>query len=137
MLTTLADGYRRHRFAWLFGSLILTITASPALHAIVPRVNAVEVLLAINLVAVVSTVGREHGMGWMLWIAGAFLALRAGQTASGLPVLVPFTEGLWVIGCLLGMLATHRCLHPLQVPSTSCRASACTGSTYPSPRRSP
>jgi hypothetical protein len=30
MLTTLADGYRRHRFAWLFGSLILTITASPA-----------------------------------------------------------------------------------------------------------
>ena len=108
MLTTLADGYRRHRFAWLFGSLILTITASPALHAIVPRVNAVELLLAINLVAVVSTVGREHGMGWMPWIGGAFLALRAGQTASGLRAFVPFTESLWVIGCSLGMLATAR-----------------------------
>jgi hypothetical protein len=67
MLTSLADGYRRHRFAWLFGSLILTSAASPALHAIVPRVNAVELLLAINLVAVVSTVTRrENGMGWML-----------------------------------------------------------------------
>src|SRR4029450_10123878 len=30
----------------------------------------------------------------------------------------------------------RRCLHPPQVPSTSCRASACTGSTYQSPRRS-
>jgi voltage-gated potassium channel Kch len=108
MLATLADGYRRHRFAWLFGSLILTITASPALHAIVPRVNAVELFLAINLVAVVSTVGREHGMGSMLWIGGAFLALRAVQTASGVRAFVPFTEGLWVIGCLLGMLATAR-----------------------------
>jgi len=108
MLTTFADGYRRHRFAWLFGSLILTITVSPALHAIVPRVNAVELLLAINLVAVVSTVGREHGMEWMLWIAGGFLALRAAETASGLPAFVPFTQGLWLIGCSLGMLATAR-----------------------------
>jgi hypothetical protein len=70
MLTTLADGYRRQRFAWLFGSLILTTTASPALHAISTRVNAVELLLAINLVAEVSTVGREHGMGWILWMGG-------------------------------------------------------------------
>jgi hypothetical protein len=108
MLASLADGYLRHRFAWLFGWLILTITASPALHAISPRVNAVELLLAINLVAVVSTVWREHGMGWMLWIGGAFLALRAGQTASGLRAFVPFTEGLWVIDCSLGMLATAR-----------------------------
>jgi len=108
MLTTFADGYRRHRFAWLFGSLILTITVSPALHAIVPRVNAVELLLAINLVAVVSTVGREHGMEWMLWIAGGFLALRAAETASGLPAFVPFTQGIWLIGCSLGMLATAR-----------------------------
>jgi hypothetical protein len=108
MLTALADGYRRQRFAWLFGSLVLTIAASPALHAIVPRVNAVELFLAINLVAVVSSVGREHGMGWILWIGGAFLALRAGQTVSGLRAFVPFTEGLWVIGCSLGMLATAR-----------------------------
>lgn len=108
MLTTLANGYRRYRFAWLFGSLILTIVASPALHALSHGVNAVELLLAINLVAVVSTVGREHGMGWILWIGGAFLALRAAQTASGLHALVPLTEGLWVIGCSLGMLATAR-----------------------------
>jgi hypothetical protein len=39
---------------------------------------------------------------------GAFLALRAGQTVSGLRAFVPFTEGLWVIGCSLGMLATAR-----------------------------
>jgi voltage-gated potassium channel Kch len=57
---------------------------------------------------VVSTVRREHGMGWMLWIGGAFLALRAGETASGLRAFVPFTESLWVIGCSLGMLATAR-----------------------------
>jgi Ion channel len=62
----------------------------------------------INVVAAISTVGREHGMGWRLWIGGAFLALRAGQAASGLPALVPFTQGLWVVGCMLGMLATAR-----------------------------
>jgi hypothetical protein len=64
MLPTLADGYRRHRFAWLFCSIVLTITASPALRTLVPRINIVELLLAVNLVAVVVTVGREHGMGW-------------------------------------------------------------------------
>jgi hypothetical protein len=108
MLTTLADGYRRHRFAWLFCSLILTITASPALRAIVPRINVVELLLAVNLAAVVATVGREHGMGWLFWVGGAFLALRTGEFAMGIPALVPFTYGLWLVACVLGMLATVR-----------------------------
>jgi Ion channel len=112
MLTTLADGYRRHRFAWLFCSLILTISASPALHAIVPRINVVELLLAVNLAAVVATVEREHGKGWLLSVGGTFLALRAGQAVSGIPALVPFTHGLWLVGCVLGMLATAR--HALQ-----------------------
>jgi hypothetical protein len=85
MLTPLADGYRRHRFAWLFGSLILTITVSPALHAIVPRVNAVELLLAINLVAIVSTVGRQHGMGWMLWIGEPSWPCAPGRRRADCP----------------------------------------------------
>ena len=108
MLTTVAAAYRRHRFAWLFCSLILTIVASPALHAIVPRGNVVELLLAVNLVAVVATVAREDGTGWLFWVGGAFLALRAGEVVSGLPALVPFTHGLWLVGCVLGMLATAR-----------------------------
>jgi Ion channel len=112
MLTTLADGYRRHRFAWLFCLLILTIGASPALHAIAPRVNVVELLLALNLVAVIATVEREHGKGWLFWVGGAFLALRGGQAVSGIPALVPFTHGLWLVGSVLGMLATAR--HALQ-----------------------
>ncbi len=108
MLTTLADGYRRHRFVWLFCSLLLTIIASPALHAIAPGINVVELLLAVNLVAVVATVAREHGMGWLFWIGGAFLVLRSVEAVSGIPALLPFTHGLWLVGCLLGMLATGR-----------------------------
>ena len=35
MQTTILDSYRRHRFAWLFFSLLLTLTAHPALEAFV------------------------------------------------------------------------------------------------------
>jgi hypothetical protein len=107
-MTALAGGYRRHRFAWLFASLIVTITASPALRAIVPRVNVVEVLLAINLLAVIATVGHEQGMGWIFWIGGMFLILRTVEAASDVPALVPFNQALWVVGCVLGILATAR-----------------------------
>jgi hypothetical protein len=31
MLTTVLDSYGRHRFAWLFFSLLLTLSAHPAL----------------------------------------------------------------------------------------------------------
>jgi hypothetical protein len=108
MLTTLADGYRRHRFAWLFGSLLVTITAAPALRAIAPRVNVVEILLATNLAAVIATVGREQGMGWIVWIGSAFLTLRAVEAVIGIPGLLPFSQGLWVIVCVLGIFATVR-----------------------------
>jgi hypothetical protein len=62
----------------------------------------------VNLAAVVATVAREHGMGWLFWVGGAFLALRTGEVVMGIPALVPFTYGVWLVGCVLGMLATVR-----------------------------
>ena len=36
MLTTVLESYRRHRFAWLFFSPLLTISAHPVLEVLVP-----------------------------------------------------------------------------------------------------
>jgi hypothetical protein len=48
MVTTVLDSYRRHRFAWLFFSLLLTLTAHPALKALVSGFDPLELLLAVN-----------------------------------------------------------------------------------------
>jgi hypothetical protein len=34
MVTTVLDSYRRHRFAWLFFSLLLSLSAHPVLEAL-------------------------------------------------------------------------------------------------------
>lgn len=47
MLTTVLDSYRRHRFAWLFFSLLFTLGAHPALEALVSGFNPLERGLAI------------------------------------------------------------------------------------------
>jgi len=108
MLTAIAEGYRRRRFAWLFCSLILTVGVSPGLRTIAPRVNVIELFLAVNLIAAVATVGREHGAAWMLWISGAFVALRAVQALLGTSGLIPLTQGVWLTGGVLATLATAR-----------------------------
>ena len=51
--------YRRHRFAWLFLSLLLTLAVAPALKTLVPGLDPLELLLAVTLVAAIASAARK------------------------------------------------------------------------------
>jgi hypothetical protein len=69
MVTTVLDSYRRHRFAWLFFSLLLTLSANPALKALVSGFNPLDLLLAVNLVAAIASAAYERWIRALLFLS--------------------------------------------------------------------
>jgi hypothetical protein len=112
MLRTVLDGYSRHRFAWLFLSLLLTIGVHAVFEALVSGFNPLDLLLAVNLVAAVAS--AEH-RGWiqvLLLLAIAFIVTRGVRAVLGVEVLFPISQALWILASLLATAATAR--HALQ-----------------------
>src|SRR5215475_8330414 len=97
MLTTVLDGYRRHRFAWLFFSLLLTLGSHPVLKALVSGFNPLDLLLAVNLVAAIATVAHERWFRVSLLFGIAFLVTRGIQAVLGVEALLPISKVLWVL----------------------------------------
>jgi hypothetical protein len=97
------SAYYRHRFAWLFVSLLLTLGAGSALDALAPRYNPLQLLLALNLLAAIASAG--HRAPLLLGIG--FVAARLLRAALGIPGLLPVSEGLWLMAVVL---ATITCL---------------------------
>jgi len=109
MLKAFFAAYARRRFALMFASLLLTIGLLPALRAVVPGLNVLEALLAVNLIAAIASVGRQQRAHLTLTIVGvAFLGVRALQAVLGFRALLPVSEGLWIVACVLAMAATAR-----------------------------
>lgn len=100
--------YRRHRFAWLFVSLLLTLAAGPTLDVLVPKHNPLQVLLAVNLLAAIGSVARERDMRIPLFLGVAFIAARVLQAALHVPGMLAVSDGLWLIGVALTMVASVR-----------------------------
>ncbi|MBI3800282.1 MAG: hypothetical protein HY268_25320 [Deltaproteobacteria bacterium] len=108
MLTAVLDSYRAHRFAWLFFSLLLTLGAHPALEALVPGFNPLELLLAVNLVAALASAAHERWFRVLLLLGIAFVVTRGIRAVLGVEVLLPISEVLWVLASLLATVATAR-----------------------------
>ncbi len=108
MLTTVLSSYRRHRFAWLFFSLLLTLGAHPALEALVSSFNPLELLLAVNLVAAVASAAHERWIRVLLLLGIAFVVTRGVRTVLGVEALLPISQVLWVAASLLATAATVR-----------------------------
>ena len=108
MLTTVLESYRRHRFAWLFFSLLLTIAAHPLLKALVSGFNPLELLLAVNLVAAIASAGHERWIRGSLLLGVAFVVTRGIRTVLGVEALLPVSQVLWVAASLLATAATAR-----------------------------
>ena len=106
MVTTVLDSYRRHRFAWLFFSLLLTLTAHPALKALVSGFDPLELLLAVNLVAAIASAMHERWIRALLLLGIAFVVTRGVRTVLGVEALLPISQVLWVVACLLATAAT-------------------------------
>ena len=108
MLTAIVAWYGRHRFACLFVSLLLPLGAHPAIEAVVPGLNLLELLLAVSLLAAIAGAARDGAVRAMLALAVAFIAVRGVQAGLGLGALRPLSETLWVAGCLLAVVAAAR-----------------------------
>lgn len=102
------DSYLRHRFAWLFLSLLLTIGVGPVLEALALRIDPLQLLLAVSLVAAVASAARERWIFPLLLLGGAFLLTRSIQVLVGTQALLSLSQVLWVLAALLAMAATVR-----------------------------
>jgi Ion channel len=108
MLTTVLGSYRRHRFAWLFFSLLLTLGVRPALETLVAGFNPLELLLALNLMAAVASAAHERWIRVLLVLGLAFVATRGMRAVLGVEAMLPVSQALWVTACLLATAATAR-----------------------------
>src|SRR5215204_2816395 len=108
MLTTVLDSYRRHRFSWLFFSLLLTLSAHPVLEAFVSSFNPLELLLALNLVAAIASAAHERWIRGLLFLGIAFVVTRGIRIVLGVEALLPISQVLWVAASLLATATTAR-----------------------------
>jgi hypothetical protein len=106
-MRTLIAGYLRHRFAWLFLSLLTTIGLSPVLEAVL-RFNPHELLLAVNLFAAIATVARERWVHGLLLVGAGYLVVRGLAAAFGSAALLPISRIAWLSAIVLGTAATAR-----------------------------
>jgi ion channel len=107
-LAGVADAYRRHRFAWLFASLLATLGAGATLSALVPRYHPMQVMLAINLLAAVASVAHEYAMRVPLAIALAYVVARTLLATLGVPGMLGLSEALWVTAIVLATVTSVR-----------------------------
>ena len=102
------ERYRRHRFGWLFASLLLTLGAGFTLETLLPRYNPLQVLLALNLLAAIASVAREGHMRLPLLLGGGFVVARLLRAAFGLPGTVPISEAVWFVAIALATVVAAR-----------------------------
>ena len=104
----LVEAYRRHCFAWLFASLLLTLGAGFTLDTIAPWYNPLDVLLAVNLLAAIAIVARESRLRLPLLLGGGYVVARLLRAAFGLPGMLPLSQGLWFVAIALATAAAAR-----------------------------
>jgi len=104
----MVDAYLRHRFAWLFGSLLLTLAVGSTLERLAPRHNVMALLLAVNLVAAIASVARERDMRIPLALGGGFVLTRGVLALRGVPGMLALSEGLWVMAIVLATVTSVR-----------------------------
>jgi hypothetical protein len=107
-LMAVVTAYRRHRFAWLFASLLLTLGAGSTLDALAPRYNPLQLLLALNLLAAIASVAHEGHMRIPLLLGIGFAAARLLRAALGVPGMLAVSDGLWLTAIVLVTLTSVR-----------------------------
>jgi len=100
--------YQRHRFAWLFFSLLLTLGGRAALEVLLPGFNLLGLLLTLNLAAAIASAAEGRLARAVLALGVAFFAVRAVQAALGMSAMWVVSETLWVAACLVATVATAR-----------------------------
>ena len=98
--------YARHRFAWLFVSLLLTLAVSPLFEALF-HFNPIDVLLAVNLLAAIASAAQVRWIRLLIYLGVAFVAYRTFAAASIIPSL-PASSVAWLLAVVGATAATAR-----------------------------
>jgi Ion channel len=101
------ERYARHRFAWLFASLLATLAMGPALSSLL-RFNPVEFLLAVNLVAAIASAAQHRSIRVLLVLGVFYLAARGIAALFDVPGLLQASEAFWLVAAILAAAATAR-----------------------------
>jgi hypothetical protein len=101
------ERYLRHRFAWLFVSLLLTIAVNPLVEALL-RFNPLEGFLAVNLMAAIASAAGQRWVRVLGWFAVAYVVARGLAAALGFEVLQPLSQLTWLLAAVLATAATAR-----------------------------
>jgi hypothetical protein len=107
-LRVVIHSYRRHRFAILFYSLMITVGVNPLLEMWVAKPNLTETFLGINLLAAVLSEAVDRSMWWFLLLGMVPILVRLGVLLSGAVALLPFSLVVWSVVCVLAVIATLR-----------------------------
>jgi hypothetical protein len=107
-LVEAVTAYRRHRFAWLFVSLLLTLGAGSTLDVLAPRYNPLQVLLGFNLLAAIASVAHEGQMRLPLLLGLGFVVARVLRAALGVPGMLRVSDAIWLIAIVLATLTSLR-----------------------------
>lgn len=108
MLSGVVDRYREHRFAWLFGSLLVTITGHSAFGVLGSDVHFVEPLLALTLVLAIFSAAEDRSIRVLIVLGLAFLVTRTVAAMLGVAGLLSLSQVLWVMASLIVTVATAR-----------------------------
>jgi hypothetical protein len=107
-MRAIVTAYRRHRFAWLFASLLLTLGAGATVDALGSRYNPLQVLLALNLLAAIASGAHDRSMRVPVVLGIGFVVVRVLRASLALPSLLPVADSLWAIAILVAMVTTVR-----------------------------
>ena len=95
-LLRVAEGYRRHRYALLFYSLLGTIAIGPLLQTMGANVHLVELLLSVNLVAAVLPGSTPMRHPIALYVLLAALVVRWASLRFGLRDVSSLSLVVWI-----------------------------------------
>ena len=99
--------YTRHRFAWLFFSLLLTLAVNPVFEALF-RINPIEILLAVNLGAALASVARDRWLRVLVGFAVVLVAARLLGAALDISFLRSASSIAWLSALVVAVVATAR-----------------------------
>jgi len=99
--------YARHRFAWLFFSLLLTLAVNPIFAALF-RFNPIEILLAVNLGAAIVSAARERWLRVLVGFAVVVVVARLLGAAFDVSFLRSAGSIAWLSALVVAVVATAR-----------------------------
>ena len=102
---TFLIAHLHHCFAWLFFSLLLTLSVHPALEALVFGFNPLELLL-VWICGAIASAAHERWIRALLLLNIAFVVTRGVRAVLGVEALLPISQVLWVAASLLATATT-------------------------------